>query len=104
MSHVKGLEIIFLYMNSQLIFNKLFLIEYILIGCDINMCNSCKRTKYYVNPTSKNISKMFCGCNKNSDNVKLMNNKLYDSYSQKIRRMKQQDKYFYGVKKEGKKL
>ena len=68
------------------------------------MCNSCKRTKYYVNPTSKNISKVFCGCDKNSENVKLMANKVSDSYGQKIRQMKHQDKYFYCVKKEGKKL
>ena len=47
---------------------------------------------------------MFCGCNKNSDNVKLMNKKVYMPYNDKIRQMKQQDKYFYGVKKEGKKL
>ena len=66
------------------------------------MCNSCKRTKYYVNPNSKNISKMFCGCDKNSENVKLMADKLSSSYSKKIRRMKDRDKYFYGVKKERK--
>ena len=66
------------------------------------MCNSCKRTKYYVNPNSKNISKMFCGCDKNSENVKLMADKLSKSYSQRIRQMKDKDKYFYGVKKEGK--
>ena len=47
---------------------------------------------------------MFCGCDKNSENVKLMANKISMSYNDKIRRMKQQDKYFYGVKKEGKKL
>ena len=66
------------------------------------MCNSCKRTKYYVNPNSKNISKMFCGCDKNSENIKLMAKKVSDSYTYKIRQMKDKDKYFYGVKKEGK--
>ena len=45
---------------------------------------------------------MFCGCDKNSENVKLMANKLSKSYSQKIGQMKKEDKYFYGVKKEGK--
>lgn len=57
-----------------------------------------------MNPTSKNISKVFCGCDKNSENVKLMAKKVSDSYGQKIRQMKHQDKYFYGVKKEGKNL
>ena len=47
---------------------------------------------------------MFCSCDKNAENVKLMANKVSTSYSQRISWMKKQDKYFCGVKKQGKKL